>query len=111
MKNGEVRTYEVKPKDFEFKPAKPDDIRGYDREGNAALMIRLLKGEEGPCRDVILMNSAAAMIVGGKASDFKEGVEIAREAIDSGKAYEKLQKLIKETGGDASKRENLEGRL
>lgn len=74
-------------------------------------MIKLLKGEEGPCRDVVLMNSAAGVIVGGKASDLKEGLEVARESIDSGKAYEKLQKLIKETGGDVSKLEALEGRL
>jgi anthranilate phosphoribosyltransferase len=111
VKEGEVRTYEVEPEDFGLKPAKPEDIRGYDKEGNAALMIKLLKGEGGPHRDVVLMNSAAAVMVGGKASDFKEGVEAAREAIDSGKAYEKLQKLIKETGGDVSKLEDLEGRL
>lgn len=111
VKNGGVRTYKVKPEDFGFKPVKPEDIRGYDREDNAALMIKLLKGEEGPCRDVVLMNSAAGVIVGGKASDLKEGLEVARESIDSGKAYEKLQKLIKETGGDVSKLEALEGRL
>jgi anthranilate phosphoribosyltransferase len=111
VKNGDVRTYRVKPEDFGFEPAKPEYIRGYDKEGNAALMIKLLKGEDGPRRDVVLMNSAAAVIVGGKASDFKEGVEVAREAIDSGKAHEKLRKLIKETGGDVSKLEDLEGRL
>jgi len=111
VKNGDVRTYKVEPEDFGFEPAKPQDIRGYDKEGNAALMIKLLKGEDGPRRDVVLMNSAAAVIVGGKASDFKEGVEVAREAIDSGKAHEKLRKLIKETGGDVSKLEDLEGRL
>jgi anthranilate phosphoribosyltransferase len=57
------------------------------------------------------MNSAAAMIVGGKAFDFREGVEVAREVIDSGKAYEKLRALIKATGGDMSKLGALEAEL
>ena len=111
VKGGEVRTYIVEPKDFGFDLAKPEDIRGHDREGNAILLIKLLKGGDGPRRDVVLMNSAAAMIVGGRASDFKEGVEIAKEAIDEGKAYEKLRALIKATGGDISKLEILEARL
>jgi anthranilate phosphoribosyltransferase len=111
VRNGGVSTYKIKPEDLGFKPAKPEDIRGYDKDGNAALMIKLLKGEDGPRRDVVLMNSAAGVMVGGKASDFNEGLEVARESIDSGKAYEKLQKLIKETGGDTSRIEALEGRL
>ena len=111
VKGDEVRTYTVEPEDFGFNLAKPEDIKGYDREGNATLMIKLLKGEDGPRRDVVLMNSAAAMIVGGKVSDFKEGVEVAKEAIDSGKAYEKLQALIKATGGDISRLEALEAKL
>ena len=111
VKDGEVRTYKVEPEDFGFDSAKPEDIRGYDREGNAILMIKLLKGDDGPRRDVVLMNSAAAMIVGGKASDFREGVEVAGEVIDSGKAYEKLRALIKATGGDMSKLGALEAGL
>lgn len=111
VKGGEVRTYTVDPKDFGFDLAKPEDIKGYDMEGNAILLIKILKGSDGPRRDVVLMNSAAAMIVGGKASDFKEGVEVAKEAIDDGKAYEKLRALIKATGGDISKLEILEARL
>jgi len=111
VKDGEVRTYTVEPEDFGFDSAKPEDIKGYDREGNAVLMIKLLKGDDGPRRNVVLMNSAAAMIVGGKASDFREGVEVAGEVIDSGKAYEKLRALIKATGGDMSKLGALEAGL
>ena len=111
LKSGEVKTYSVGPKDFGFELAKPEEIRGYDREGNAALLIKLLKGDDGPRRDVVLMNSAAAMIVGGKASGFKEGVEIAKRSIDDGKAYEKLRALIKATSGDTSKLEALEVKL
>ncbi len=111
LKDGEVRTYIVRPRDFGFNPAKPRDIRGYDREKNAGLMLKLLHGGDGPRRDIVLMNSAAAMIVGGKASNFKEGVEIAKETIDSEGAYEKLVSLIEATSGDLSKLEALEGKL
>jgi anthranilate phosphoribosyltransferase len=111
LKDCEVRTYIARPRDFGFNPAKPQDIRGYDREKNAGLMLKLLHGGNGPRRDIILMNSAAAMIVGGKASNFKEGVEIAKETIDSGGAYEKLMSLIEATSGDISKLEALEGKL
>jgi len=111
VKGGEVRTYTVGPKDFGFDRARPEDIKGYDKEGNAILMIKLLNGDDGPRRDIVLMNSAAAMIVGGKVSNFKDGVEVAREAIDRGKAYEKLRALIRATSGDMSKLEALEARL
>jgi len=111
LSGGRVRTYIVEPKDFGFGLAKPEDIRGYDAEGNAILLLKLLRGGDGPRRDVMLMNAAAAAIVGGKASNFKEGVEVAKEAIDSGRAYEKLRTLIKATGGDLSKLEALEARL
>lgn len=106
-----VRTYTVEPKDFGFDLAKPEDIRGHDAEGNAVLLLKLLRGDDGPRRDVVLMNAAAAVIVGGKASNFREGVEAAREAIDSGRAYEKLRALVKATGGDFSKLEALEAKL
>lgn len=111
LKDGRVRSRLAEPADFGFGRAKAWDIRGYDREGNAILMLKLLQGGNGPRRDIVLMNSAAAIIVGGKASNFEEGVEVAREAIDSGKAYEKLRALIRTTGGDISKLETLEAKL
>ncbi len=111
LKDGEVRSRLVGPADFGFDLAKPRDIRGYDRGGNAVLMLKLLRGGDGPRRDVVLMNSAAAIIVGGKASNFNEGIEIAKEVIDSGRAYEKLRVLISTTGGDISKLEALEAKL
>lgn len=111
LRNGEVSTYVVDPGDFGFDLAKPEEIQGYDRDRNAAILLKILTGGDGPRRDVVLMNSAAAMIVGGKASDFMEGVEVARDSIDGGKAYEKLRALIKATGGDMSKLEALEVKL
>ena len=111
LRGGEVETYVVEPNDFGFDPARPEDIRGFDVEGNAILLVKLLKGGDGPRRDVVLMNSAAAMVVGGKASDFKNGVEIARKSIDEGRAYEKLRALIGATGGEMSKLRALEAKL
>ena len=111
LKDGEVKTYFVEPKDFGFELARLEDIKGYDRETNAILLLKLLRGGDGPRRDVVLMNSAAAMVVGGKASDFEEGVELARESIDKGNAYKKLRDLIKATGGDMSRLEALEAKL
>ena len=111
LSGGEVKTYIVEPRDFGFKLARAEEIRGQDAEGNAILLLKLLKGGDGPRRDVVLMNAAAAVMVGGKASSFEEGVEVAREAIDSGRAYEKLRALIKATDGDLSKLEALEAKL
>ena len=111
LKGGEVKTYFVEPMDFGFELARPEDIKGYDRDANAILLLKLLRGGDGPRRNVVLMNSAAAMVVGGKASDFEEGVELAEESIDNGDAYKKLRDLIKATGGDMSRLEALEAKL
>jgi len=102
----------------------PDDIKEWfkgppanlpsdfvDTWDNAILMIKLLNGGDGPRRDVVLMNSAAAIIVGGKAKSFEEGAEIAKESIDSGRAYDVLRELIRATEGDPSKLESLEEKL
>jgi anthranilate phosphoribosyltransferase len=59
----------------------------------------VLSGEQGPKRDIVLLNSAAALYIGKAAKDFGEGIELAREIIDSGAAMEKLEKLIKYSGG------------
>jgi len=70
-------------------------IKGGTPEENAALVRLILGGEKGPGRDVVLMNAAAALVAGNRASDFKEGARIAGEAIDSGQALEKLDGLVR----------------
>ncbi|MDI6903311.1 MAG: anthranilate phosphoribosyltransferase [Methanocellales archaeon] len=109
--DGNVNTYIMKPEDIGFLHARYEDVKGGDAEDNAVLMIKLLNGGDGPRGDVILMNSAAAIIVGGRAENFEEGIEIAREAIDSGRAYDILRNLIRATEGDSSKLESLEAKL
>ncbi len=109
--DGMVRTYFIEPEDFGFKRATPDDIAGRGPEENSRIMLRILRGGSGPRRDIVLLNAAAAVLVGGKARDLHEGISVAAESIDSGRAYEKVFKLVEATGGDISKLKALEASL
>ena len=91
---GVVRSSSVRPEDFGLPRASIQELRGGDREENAEIIRRVLAGEAGPRRDIVLMNAAAALVVGGKARDFKEGVALAAQSIDSGAAAAKLAGLI-----------------
>jgi anthranilate phosphoribosyltransferase len=91
---GVVRSSRVRPEDFGMPRAAIRDLQGGDREENARIIRQLLQGETGPRRDIVLMNAAAALVVGGKAQDLKEGVGLAAASIDSGAAARKLAQLI-----------------
>ena len=91
---GVVRSSTVRPEDFGLLRASIQDLRGGDRAENAEIIRRVLAGEAGPRRDIVLMNAAAALVVGGKARDFKEGVALAAQSIDSGAAAAKLAGLV-----------------
>lgn len=97
LKNKKVRGYYIKPQDFGMKKAELLDIKGGTVEENAAIVKKVIEGEKGPRQDVVLLNASAALIAGGMARDFKEGIEIARSSIESGKAKEKLEKLVEFT--------------
>jgi anthranilate phosphoribosyltransferase len=71
-----------------------EDIKGGTKEDNAATMRRIFQGEKGPVRDVVLLNSGAALVVGDRADTVRQGVEMAAEIVDSGKALRKLDALI-----------------
>ena len=94
VREGVVRSSTVRPEDFGLPRASIQDLRGGDREENAEIIRRVLAGEAGPRRDIVLMNAAAALVVGGKARDFKEGVVLAAQSIDSGAAAAKLAGLV-----------------
>ncbi len=111
LKGGKVKTYTVTPEEFGIRRTKTAAIVGSDVEENARMLLRVLKCEEGPHRDVVLLNAAAAIMVGGKASDIKKGLKLAAGAIDSGKAYEKLAQLVQCSGGDSQKLKMLEASL
>jgi anthranilate phosphoribosyltransferase len=87
--------YEVSPQYFGFKEAEPTEIKGGTPEDNARILRSILEGEQGPRRDIAVMNAAAAIVAANRASDLKEGARIAEEAINSGRALEKLDALIK----------------
>jgi anthranilate phosphoribosyltransferase len=97
LKNKKVKGYYIKPGDFGMKKAKLSDIKGGTIEENASIVKKVLEGEKGPKQDVVLLNASAALVAGELAKDFKDGIEIARKSIESGKAKEKLEKLIEFT--------------
>ncbi|MFN3476948.1 MAG: anthranilate phosphoribosyltransferase, partial [Candidatus Methylomirabilales bacterium] len=76
-----------------LKRAHLSDLKGGDVKENAEIIKRILQGEEGPRRDVVLLNAAAGIVAGGKARDLQEGMEVAKVSIDSGAALEKLNRL------------------
>ena len=93
LKNGQIRSYELIPEDFGLTPAHKSALRGGSPRENAEILFRIFDGEVGPRRDVTLLNAAAALLVGGRARDFKEGVAQAQQAIDSGQAKTLLNRL------------------
>jgi anthranilate phosphoribosyltransferase len=94
VREGVVRTFSVRPEDFGLSRATIADLRGGDREQNADIIRHILGGEPGPRRDIVLMNATAALVVGGRARDLKEGVGIAAQSIDGGAARQKLEALV-----------------
>ncbi len=111
LREGEVATFEVSPDDFGVKQATFEEVKGASPEENAETLFRILNSHSAssdPKKDLVLVNSAAGITVGGKAEDFLYAMQLARDSIESGAAYEKLKLLVKLSGGDASKLEELE---
>ena len=94
VEQGQTRSYSVTAKDVGLPTIPADQLRGSTAEENAAILRRLFAGEQGPLRDVVLFNSAAVLMVGGKAEDLKEGIQLAAQAIDSGEAVRKVNGLV-----------------
>jgi anthranilate phosphoribosyltransferase len=90
---GKVENIYLSPEDFGLERGKRDDLIGGDKDENARITVQILKGEKGPRQDIVLINSAAAIIVAGKTDDFRVGLEMAKDAIDSGKAFKKLEDI------------------
>jgi len=99
LDGGKIRTFEVTPEEAGLKRATLADLRGGEPAYNAAAITRLLDGEKGPYRDIVLLNSAATLIVAGRVSILKEGVEMAAQAIDSGAAKKALARLVAVSNG------------
>jgi len=94
VQNGMVNTYSISPAELAMPQVPVENIKGGTREENANMLRQILQGQAIPARDVVLLNSAAVLVVGGKVHDIKEGLSLAREAIDSGAASAKLDGLV-----------------
>ena len=94
FRNGELLEYDIAPEQFGLARCSIDALRGGLKSENAAILKSVLSCKDGPQRDVVLLNSAAALIAADKVSDFESGLRMAAESIDSGSAFEKLTKLI-----------------
>jgi anthranilate phosphoribosyltransferase len=90
---GQVRESVVTPEDFGVARAKPQELRGGDREVNCEIARRVLSGARGPQRDIVLVNASAALVAAGVARDFVQGMQRAAESVDSGAAWRKLEQL------------------
>lgn len=99
LKDGMVKKYQFDPSEIGIKKRSIAELRGgKTAEENAALLVSILKGEEREAkRDIVLLNAAAAIYVSGTSPDFEDALARAAESIDSGKAYAKLEELIKAT--------------
>jgi anthranilate phosphoribosyltransferase len=93
LKDKRVKTYKITPERWGFKRSRMEDICGGTAEENAKIIISVLEGENGPRRDVVLLNSAYALVAAEKARDIKQAIRLAESSIDSGSALEKLNQL------------------
>jgi anthranilate phosphoribosyltransferase len=93
LKDGKITTYRINPTEFDISLAKPEELKGAEADVNARLCEAILSGEKGPKRDICLLNAGAAIYVADLAKNLAEGIEKAKESIDSGAAMAKLEKL------------------
>ncbi|MEM1547157.1 MAG: anthranilate phosphoribosyltransferase [Candidatus Methanomethylicia archaeon] len=111
LKSGEIKMMSIKPEDFGVRKASIEEISGTDPNESAEIMFKILYGllrDGDPRRDIVLINAAASIIIGGKAESFSYAMELARESIENGLAYKKLKDLISFCNGDSSRLEELE---
>ncbi len=95
LKNGEIKRYVISPLDFSIPISPIEQIKGADASKNSEIILSILKGEKGAKRDIVLFNSGAALYIAKKANSIQQGIEIAKEVIDSGKAIKKLEEYKK----------------
>jgi anthranilate phosphoribosyltransferase len=95
IKGGNLTSFEINPEDAGVPRATLADLKGGDPIYNAGRLRALLEGMRDPYRDVVLMNAAAAFIVAGRADTLKLGADLAAQEIDSGRARQALDKLVK----------------
>ena len=95
IRDGWFRSFVITPEEFGLERCKKEDLRGGTPQENAEIVRRILSGEKGPKRNAVLLNAGASLYIGGKADSIRDGVGLAANIIDSGKAAETLDKLIR----------------
>lgn len=94
IKDGWFKSYIIKPEDFGFERCSKDDLKGGTPDDNALITREILSGKKGHKRNAVLLNAGAALYIGGKADSLQNGIELAADLIDSGKAMQTLERLI-----------------
>ena len=89
-----IRSFEIEPQEFGLPLSAGEDLKGGDSKYNAERLMGLLDGQKDAYRDIVLLNSAAALVVADKVNDLKDGIEVAAQSIDTGAAKKALQKLV-----------------
>ena len=97
LRDGQIREYTIEPGEVGMKRCQLEDLHGGNAEQSAAILRGVLQGDKGPARDVVLLNSGAALYVSGSAASIRDGMALAASSIDSGKARQKLEQLIQLT--------------
>ena len=92
LDGGSVRSFSIRPEDAGLQPAPVEALRGGDPQANAAIAREILAGAAGPRREVVLLNAAAALLVGGRVASLRDGVALAASAIDDGRARSLLER-------------------
>ena len=105
----EIRQWRVDPADLGLRPATMEELRGGDAAFNAHVVHRVLGGEPGPCRDIALLNAAAALVLADRAADLAAGIEQAAASIDGGHAARALAELAR-VSTEAAQQEVTAGR-
>ena len=96
--NGEFKTFEITPEDYGMKRCEPSELLGGDGAENAEITKQILGGKiKGAKRDIVVLNAALGLVAGGKSKTIADGVKLASELIDNGKAYEKMMEFVKAT--------------
>ncbi len=98
LRNGEIRTFDITPEELGLARYELSEVGGGDAKHNAEIIHALLGGERGACRDIVLANAGACFYVADQAASIREGVQLAADIIDSGKAKAKLEQLVRYTG-------------
>lgn len=97
VKGKKIKSFQLSPKQFGIKQVFVKDLIGGDAKNNAAIIQNVLKGQIGPKRDIVILNSAASIYLSGKVKNINDGIKLAEKSIDDGLALKTLQNLIKET--------------